>query len=431
VAAAWTKYNNIGLVKERYADAPSKVLGKYAILKKYFPFEKGKKLGRAYHQAVPLTRPGGFTYTSANATTYTTLNTPIAPSIGDAYLEGSELIAQQFLTYKQLQSATDNMDSFGNALDIAVQLIMDEMDRKLEIDIIDGGQSLGKTLSGTATSTVLEAVVFTVQSWSAARWFGQENEQYNFYTGSSIVSSGADAVFTVYSVDLSTRTVTFSGTTTGCAALHSAVGGGTVSHDVYYNGSYGKRMQGLNSAATATSTLWGIDASAYSAWKGQTYTLATATNLVKSDLFKVAALAADKGATGELIAVLPSVGVANLLEDLSDLQRFEEKKGRNAYEIGADGIKIYSPAVGAMTIISHPLCRDGEGYMFPKQGAKLVGSTAFTWGRPGMDGKEEDMFFEHPTYDVVGMRAYGDLAAFHSAPGQIVKIASSATTTTL
>jgi hypothetical protein len=419
-----------GWFKNQYSDVAGSVFSKNRILADLFPFDKKSKTGENYVQAVRLTRAGGLTYTTANATTYTSLNTPISASVGEAKLQGSELIGRQWLTFKAAANAMNNKDSFGSVVDLAVEALMDEMEMKREIAMIDGQAGLATTTTGTADDSDQETVTISAKSWSTARWFGKENEQYNFYNGTNLISTGANSVFTLISVDPDTRKLTFTGTSTGCTALHSAVAASGAALTIYINGSYGKEMVGLNKIATNTGSLYGIDASTYGVWKGQSLTL-TAASIDKADLFMALAKARNRGARGEMCALMPTIGMAHLLDQMSDQQRWNDQSGKKGMDIGAEALRIWTPS-GWCKLIPDELCRDGEGYVFPEPktvGAKRVGSTEFTWGAPAME--DDAMVDVVQGTDCLEIRAYADEAMFLPAPAQVVKIIAQNASSTL
>ena len=413
-----TKAGFTAYCKSKYGEI-SKAIPDSRVIAEFWPFEKRDRIGDYFKFPVMLTRPAGWTRTAANATTATTLNTAIAGGIGQAQLSGVELIGRQEITYKLMSSAISNDAAYGSSVDLIMTMLKDGMECVRALGLIDGTKGIGVTESGASVDATTATVVLTAQSWSSARWVGSENSLFNFYNSTTIVgTAAADRKYTLTEVDPDTRTLTVTATAQGITDLLAVVN--SVALDLYIESMYGKEAEGLQDIVRATGTLWNLDAGAYSAWKGQVHTI-SGSKLTIGDVFQAAAKASNKMAKGELVLATPASGFSSLLTDLTGQQRYPDPTSNAKFRSGGKYIEIWAGTTWC-TVVPDNLMRDGKAYLFPKKGAKRVGSTEFEFGAPGMG--DDELVFPIADKDACEIRSYADEAPVHQTPGAIIEIAS-------
>jgi hypothetical protein len=404
-----------GLFKESYADDILNLIPESAKLTKMIPFvQRDKELGNKYHQPVVLGQEQGVTYAAADAGAFA-LNDSIAMQLKDAQIQGNQMLLRSSLAYDSAARASNSKKAFVKGTELLVENMLESLTKRLELSILYGQIGLGASSSATAVNATTTDVVLSAASWATGIWAGLENAKFNFYiiASSTLISSGADSIFTLSTVTPSTRTLRFTGTATGNTALVAAT---ATPMAPYFDGSFSAEMAGLQKIIANTGTLFNIDASTYNLWKGNSVTVSG--QLTMSKVLSGVAQAVARGLQEKVICAVNPDTWANLASDLAALRRFDGSYSKKKSENGAESLCYYGQN-GEIEIMSHIFVKAGDCFIFPPKRAKRIGAQEISFKTPG---REDEIFLHLPSNAGFELRLYGDQALFIEKPAVCVYI---------
>lgn len=414
-----------GMFKEVYASNVENLIPDVAILQKAIPFNDKEKIGDSYNQPVKLTASQGVTYAAADAGAFA-LNTPIALTTKNAVVKGSQMLLRDRMSYDAAaKSSHGSTKSFVESTRYLVDSMMETMAKRLEISMLYGGGNIGVAASSSNVSATSTTITFSAAEWSVGIWSGLENTQLNFYLDdTTLVSSGADSIFTVSSMDVDARTVTVTGTATGITALDAAIAayaGSPVAEEevgAYFYGSFGNEMAGLNKIITNTGTLFGIDASAYNLWKGNTHTASGTLSL--SDIYAGVSKAVGRGLNEDCTVFCSPDTWKDLSSDLAAMRTLDSSYSSSNQKNGQESITYYGQN-GKIDIVSHNCVKGGDAFVVPLKRVKRIGASDIRF-RPFGGSADERFFLELSDNAGYELRTYSDQAIFLECPAKAVKI---------
>lgn len=412
-----------GLYKEVYADRIKDLVPESDVLLKMDNFvSKEQREGNKYHQPVVLALPTGATW----GVGVVTLVNAIASQLGDAQVQGSAITHRDLLAYDAAaKAAKGGKQSFAEATSLIVKNLVKATSKFLELDLLYGGgssPSTGNSLSQQTTnatgtpSTTSTVVTISYGTWAPAIFSGMENSQVVFYNNGTLVSSGADSIFTITALNVVPAsstvggTITVTGTTTGTTALQAL---SATTLDIYWNSSYGNSMLGLRAIlATTTGTLFNINMTNFSLWQSNTYDVAS-TQLTFGKLQAAIALAVNRGLESDSMTLVSPPTFANLIDEQAGARLYDSsydgEKGKNGFK----KLQFFGPN-GINTIQVHIFCHQGEAYIIPEDELIRMGPVEnVTNTLPGMPG---DFFVQSQTYAAYELRCYANQAIFLEAP---------------
>lgn len=381
--------------KEIYADKIQNLIPENIKILKMVPFQETDSLGDKYIQPVMLAHEHGF---SVGTGAYT-LNNHIASVNAEAQVDGYQMLLRTAIGYDAADRMGSSKKSFVKWGDQLFMNMLNSMSKRLEILQLYGRTSLGQVQSNTAG-----ALVITAASWAPGIWAGMVGAELEAYDA---LTSGSqhNGTLTVSAVDLSTRTVTVTGTS-------SAV----VANDyLYFKGYYGAEQYGLDAIVTASASIYNINPSTYELWKGTTVSAGSAA-LTMAKVLNGAAKAAERGCEEDLVLMCSNATWANLNADQSALREYDSSYGKGA-ENGFDGIKFRGQN-GLITVVPSIYCKQGEAFLFPPKRCKRIGSTDMTFNRPGQTDK---VFLELPSNAGFELRCRSSQTFFCERPAYTVK----------
>jgi hypothetical protein len=289
--------------------------------------------------------------------------------------------------------------------------------------------SASGTVNAGAACTLSPVVVRSATSvwlyldkveWSTGLWAGKVGAQINVYQddNSTLVSSGADSVFSVSAVDPIYRRIRLTGTATGVTAL---IGVAKASFDgglnIYFNGSKGKDYLGVDKIITTSGSLFGIDNTVYSLFKGNEYT--TSGAITFSKLISAVENAVAQGLQEKACAYVPISVWNKIMSDQAALRSYDASYKKAEAENGFAKLMFHA-ANGELEIEPHPILKSGEIFIVPKKQFIRVGATDVTFQTPGMDAEQIFMHRqERASYEV---RSYTDQALLCFAPAKCTKV---------
>lgn len=411
-----------GVFYQQYAKKIQNLMTDYSLLRDEIKFvSRDRQNGNFYNQPVTVAPEAGVTYYPTSDDAYA-LNGAIGSTTQNAQIMGSQVTIQSNLSYAQMAKADSSTKAFVNATAYAVTNNLNEHSKRLEVAMLYGGSGIGTTsaTNGSSTSTTT-IVTVTSASWASGIWSGSYNIIINFYNGTSLVSSGADAVFSVIATSdppNGTKTITVSGTSTGITALVALT---ATPLTIYYAGAYGAEMTGIDTILNNTGTLFGIDAATYNLWESNVST--QSGTLGFSKINAAIATAVGRGGLREDVSVLVNPNTfVDLTNELAGLRRYDSSYKPAEGEIGTQRVR-YSAQNGMVTVEPYALVKNSDAFVLPMRRFLRLGATDITFERQGATGGYSGKyFFDLPTANGVELRSYSHQAIFLDSPAKAVYI---------
>jgi hypothetical protein len=413
-----------GLFKEVYADKIENLIPESGRLLNEIKFSDKSMVGKQYHQPVRLTNEQGITYAGPDAGAFD-LNSPIAMTTKDAIVDPSQVVIRSQIPYDAAFKAIQGgRKAFVSATGLVVEGMMDSITKRLIISLLYGGTQIGigTTISSTNTNATTTVVQITDASWATGIWTGSEDARIQFFTGATQVSSGADGIFTISSIDLDNKTLTVTGTATGITALDDELSGSGTGTKIYWetmngDGTTSNDMAGIDKIITNTGTLFNISASAFNLWKGNVFdnsnnalTIGRTINALSSPI--------NRGLDEDATMLCSPTTWANLNVELAGNRRFDGSFRRSRGDNGFETIEYFTQN-GKINIIGWNIVKEGEAFIIPFRRTLRGGATDITFRNPGKGG---EFFRELESKAGFELRAYYNQAAFIETPAKTLKI---------
>lgn len=344
---------------------------------------KQKELGNLYHQPVVVAYPSGFTHAAASAGAFT-LNGPVASTMKDAQINGSQIVLREYMDYEAAAKAAKGRNAFLDATSLMFENMQKSHRKRLEIELLYGQAGVG-VVSAKSATTSPTVITFTDATWAPGIWAGSEGMKFDCW---SAVSAGTNrntnAALVVSAVDIDNKQVTFTGNNTDINAITAG------DHFFFFGGKdssgASQEMAGIHAILSNTGTLFNISASSYSLWKSTQYSAGSAA-LTFNKVKAAVAAAVGRGLDEDMVLLVNPVTWDNLLSDLAALRRFVEKQGKGtSYEIGSENIVFYSQA-GKIEIVPSIYVKQGSAYGLVPSSWKRIGATDVTFETPGYGGQ--------------------------------------------
>ena len=388
-----------GLYKSVYGEnGPIELLPDMAILQRMVPFNKAQQTGKSYEVPVIVTSAQGFSYGAADETI--TLKTEVAATLKNVTVKGAQIVGQASLNYDAASRSMGSKQAFESSAGLVVRDLKESHARKLEMALLYGGSGIG------AVSTLAAQVItLTAASYADGLFIGAEGMSIDVYQADKVTLRQANLI--ISAIDSTSFTLTVIGTTTGIVATDV----------IFVSGTVGKECFGLDAILTNTSTMFGVDASAYSLWKSSSYTAGGAA-LTMAKVLSAAAQAIARGglARDATLLVHPS-SWNNLNNDQGALRQYVDDKSSavNGFE------KIdYRGPNGKISVVAHPMVKRGEAFLVDIKNLKRVGSTDISNQTPGK--QDTEIFIQSQTQSAYILRTYSNQAIMCEKPAQCVKI---------
>ncbi len=417
------------LYKVAYAKGVEDLIPKAAKLSELIPFVPSElQNGKQYEQPVVLTAEQGFTYSLDSQTAYD-LNDSIGMGMESAIVPGCDIVLDSTVGYNQAARASHSATSFKTAMSTKFENMLKSAEKRLEIAMLYGNDSIATTVGNTYSAVgATIALVISTASWATGIWSGSENARVQFSTASSgFLPTGiaAGASFIVTNVDVDNRTITFTEVTSGDAAEIATAA--SVALNVFFFGSVTlaasvtapiyAEMAGLKKIITNTGSLFGISATTYDLWKGNS--VAVTGQLTMSKVLSAVSKAVQRGLDSDVVLFVNPSTWADLASNLAALRRFDGSYSKSKNSNGSKEIE-YLGQNGVIKIISYNLVKEGDAFIFPVDKVMRIGARELSLNDPTRSS--EEIFFTIPAKAGVGLRAYTNQAIFVEAPAQAVYI---------
>ena len=384
-----------------------------------------ERVGNKYHQPVLLTKEQGYTCGGQSGDAYA-LNTPVALSSGDAQLEGSEGTLASRISYRAAAKAVASAKAFKQTVGIVIKSNLASHGLRKELEMWYGKSPTGicATSAGNADSSTQETLTITPASWGVGIWSGQEGAQLNAFridTG-ALISSAADAIFTLTAIDPDNKKITLTGTSTGCTALHAQAsqlyldwnGARTTNFTTYV------ASEGLDYAMTLASgnTLWNVSTT-NSLWRGNSYSCSSGALNFGKVLAGVQKAVGKAGLDEELSLFVSTDTFPSLADSFAAARQLDNSYDSSEGKNGVEKI-TYVGANGVIRVIPHSVIKGGEAFGLPVKGGhvKKVGSTDITLTT---QGQGSDLFLHLPSNNGFEFRSYSDFCVFFDEPAKGIK----------
>lgn len=401
-----------GLFKKVYADKLVDLIPDFAILQKKLDFVSAEKeTGAFYAQPVQLSQEAGFSYLGTSGAV-AALQTVANGVTKEAQIYGSELVLRSQLAYTALSRASKKGEkAFQRASSFKVTDMNDSMRKRIEIAMLYGQVGVGTVESATDLTGGVCEIVITAGTWAGGIWAGAEGARLDAFT--TTTKNNASGVLTITKVDSDNRKLTC--TFTGTLATEVAA------DDVLYfqssnaGSSSFNEMAGLQKIITNTGSLFNVDASVYSLWKGSTSSSVGQISLGK--LQAAIAGAVNKGLMEKVICLLSPKAWGVLNSDQAALRAYDSGYSGSKAENGSEALTFHG-VNGGMEIVAHPLVKDGDAFVLPLDSVQRIGSVDLSFAIPGMDG--EQFFRLVDGYNAVELQCMADQAIFIEKPAHAV-----------
>lgn len=378
------------------AKGPIDLLPDNSILQEMVPFQKAERTGKSYQVPIVVSAEHGFSFGLADETI--TLNDAVAATLKNVEVKGAQIVGQASINYDAASRATSSKEGFMDTVHLVVKNLFDSASRKLEASLLYGTSGIGEvsSLSG-------QDIVLTAASYADGLWMGMENAAIDVYTAAGAVRQ---AGLIVSAVNPDTYTVTVAGTTTGIVATDK----------IFLKGAYGKECNGLDAIITNTGSMFGVDASQYSLWAGSSYSAGSAQLTMAKVLSAAAKAIAKGGLNSDAVLLCHPSSWNNLNSSEAALRQYKDdgKEAKNGFE----SIDYRGPN-GKISVVSHPMVKRGEAFLFDPKNLKRVGSQDISATTPG---KSEEIFLHSNTLSAYTLRVYSNQAIVCEKPAQCVKI---------
>ena len=403
-----------GLFKHVYAKNLQKLVPEAALLTKMIRFvEREREPGNKYNQPVNLSYEHGATYAGVNAGAFT-LNSSIALTDKEAQVDGNQFVLRSCIPYDSAAKASNNKKAFLRATEHVVENMMESTTKRLELTLLYGQSTngLGQPASSANVDATHTVITIATGQWATAIWAGMENAEIDVLDAGTVINT--TGAVTIDSVDFDNRAITVS----AAAGDITAIDGTTfdTSDAIVFRGANGNEMAGLDKIITNTGTLFGISATDFALWKGQTSSAASADltfGKVNKGLAKAVALGLDSQVD---LFVNPETW-GNLNDDLAALRTFDTSFKPGMGTLGNEAITYHSQN-GIIKIHSHRFVKEGEAYALPLSKALRIGATDTTFNNPGKGG---EFFRELDDKAGFELRNYWNQALFIRCPARCVK----------
>lgn len=354
---------------------------------------KEKRPGADYNQSVILGMEHGVSFAEPDEGAFA-LNPPIAGVIKQASIKGYQMVLRSAMAFDTMFAADSAGErAFEEATKYIFQAMMDSMSKKLEIRLFYGQSGLA-----AVSSTSGNSIVIASKEWAPGIWGGAENMRLEIYSAAGVLRGDCK----VASVDFDNKSISV-----------DALPSGVVATDVIFEyGSKGKEMAGLHTIITNTGSIFGISASQYSLWKGNSHSCQESSADKQITFKKLAqglAKPVAKGLQSDVTVYVNPSSWADLMTEQAGSRRFDVSyKAGGTAQNGSEALEFFSQN-GKMTIVSSIFVKEGFAYAINHEQFLRVGSTDLTFKNPLSN---EDFFHLLENNAGVGIRCYTNQALF-------------------
>lgn len=404
-------------------DKAQSLLPENAVLLKLIPeITSNTEEGRLYDLPVQLTHENGITFGDGSVFQ---LNNASSAVYSEVSINSYPMVLLTQISESVAGRMANSEKSFITESTLRAEVMYNSIARFYEISMLYGQsvKGIGTAIQTTSVASGTTGTCYvTTAQWSPGIWAGGIGMNINFYDGSgTLVSTGADSIFTVTSVNNTTKSFGLSGTSTGITALSTAFSGGTCV--IVVNGAGGSTavngniMLGYDAQIIGGTTIFGISAVTYPLWQGQSFDCGSASFTMAKALTGTGQAVGAGGLNSELFLGISAATYQNLNADQAALRQYDGSYNGKEAENGTEDI-VYRGPNGRIRIGVNNITKEGEAHGLPVKYLKRVGVHEITFKRPGHD---DEFFQEIPGYAGYSLRASGDFCVMCEKLAQTVK----------
>lgn len=416
------------LYKVAYAKGVEDLIPKVSKLSDMIPFVPSElQNGKHYEQPVVLTAEAGFTYSLDSQNAYD-LNESVGMNMASAVVPGCDIVLDSTVGYNQAARASHSATSFKSVMSTKFENMLKSSEKRLEIAMLHGQNNIGSaSTQAVVIASSMLPLVLDAASWATGIWAGSENANVVFVKASDNTAVDSLRSFKVAKVDVDARTIYLAAGTAGTAGtlttLETAVEAYGVNVHFFgsVSGSAGTfafaEMAGLHKIITNTGSLFGIDASVYDLWRGNSVSVSGQLTMAK--VLSAVSKAVQRGLESDVVCLVNPSTWADLASNLAALRRFDGSYSKKKNSNGSEELEYISQN-GAIKIVSYNIVKEGQAFIFPEDKVMRIGARELGLNDPTRP--QDEIFFTIPGKAGVGLRAYTNQAIFLEAPAQAVFI---------
>jgi hypothetical protein len=300
-----------------------------------------------------------------------------------------------------------------------MQDAMESFGRRIEIGLLYGQSATGLGTVGTHTANTATNVTlsFATGQWAAGLWTPLEGASIDVYTSVGVLLNTVGPMV-ISSIDVVNKTISADGAAADVTAIvaTTVVNGGYLRF--YGTGSAGAdEAVGLDKIITNTGSLFGIDASVYSLWKGNTYAVGGALTMAKVQ--SAVAIAVSRGLSEDVSLYVNPTVWQELSTEQTAYRMFDSSYSTKKSTNGFETLEFYSQN-GKISVYAHKYVKEGEAFMLPTDRAIRIGSTEVSFNIPGTDNGQ--VFVQNPTTAGFTFRLYSAQSLLVEKPAACVKL---------
>ncbi len=361
---------------------------------------KDKQPGLSFNQPVILGHEHGITFASSDDDAFN-LNSSIAGAIKNATVKGYPSVFRSQIGYTAAQRAVQGgKQAFEDATKFVIANMLRSYTKKLEIEMLYGQMGYA-----TVASVSGNVITITTAEFAAGIWAGSEGMPLEIRDSSNVVRGECK----VTSTDLTARTIT----------VDAAPAGVTSTDVIWHKGAYGNEFAGIHKILTTSGSLFGIDNSVYSLWKGNSVSASSAA-LTLAKIEKALVPALHKGLMGKVTCLVNENTWKDLLSEQTALRMYDQSYSKASLVNGGEALKFFG-ANGEIMVKSSPFVKEGYAYLLKMDSFSKVGSTDVTFKNPV---NKDEYFIHRQDAAAYELRAMADWAVFCDEPGKSVVITS-------
>ena len=362
--------------KEQYGEE-TLVIPRTRYILQDVPFAAGAMVGDKFIEPVMLTDEHGLTY-FGTSTDVVTLEDAEAATYKEAQVDGYGMLLRSQISYQTADKMKNSKQAFKSWSSLMYENMMRGITKRQELDMLYGQKGIGVVDSNGYSSGTTSTIDIKLGEWADGIWSGMKNARIDIYNGATKRNSNADVVVT--GVDFDNQRLSISGNATDLAAFAQ---NDTVYLKGQYDGTTHKSAFGMKAIATASSTIYNIDAGTYELWKGVEQSAGSAAFTLSKILGGVAT-ATGRGLEDDVTILVATQTAKDINTDQAALKRYGgEKKSVN----GFDYVEFNHFGVRAK-LVPHIYVKNGDAFGYCKSECKRVGSTDTTFGLEGTDGEK-------------------------------------------
>lgn len=330
-------------------------------------------------------------------------------------VKGSSILLRGAIDNETLSRSSSDRKSFVKGTKLLVDSLMQSGASLIETLLLYGGTDIGEVDSTTNVSTTKTTLTLTPGSFAAGIFQGRKGANLEFYNLANDTKIASTDYVTIDSIDSANYKITVIGSTGTIAAIDTYVG--TTNCKIWFKGSFGNSMYGLDRILTNTGSMFGVDASTEDLWRGNVFPVGGAISYAK--VMEALSLAVDRGLMEEVDVYLPVKAWTKLLTDQGALRKYDSSYSPKEIKNGAEAITFYGPNGGAINIHCSPMVKQSEGFIVPSKKLKRPGSSDWSFD---YSGNGTDYFFPIPDKNGQEIRLFCNQGLVLETPARAVKL---------